>query len=543
MKIIIGYLIGLFFVWTTLGAVEVASIPSNAMGDINTSMPGVSEKRIFGDNLFNGSFSQNRQLRFDPNYLVNVGDSVNVNMWGAFEYSSALTVDKQGNIFIPKVGAVNLLGSRSDQLSEKVRIAVRRVYNNNVFVYADLQNYQAVSVFVTGLVAKPGLYEGLSSDSVVQFLDKAGGIQNNGSYRRIDILRNNELYKTIDLYRFLVDGKMEVFQFKMGDVVVVKSLMHTIDVRGDVKRPYRFEFPMDAIPFKTLSQLTGPNPSATNIVISSWGNNNTMSSKLLTMKEAQEITLEDGNTVEFIPDHTAQTVSVTVSGEHQNLHTLVLPKGSTLKDLLNQISYSSLSDKNGIQLFRQSVAERQKELLNAQLDDLEHTALTTGSETSEEATIRRQEAQSILDFVNRARQVQPKGQVVINPNSDLGLIALEDNDTVYVPGINRTVIVQGEVMLPGAQTYAKGLKLDDYVSSSGGYNFRANKNNILVVRTNGKVLTYDSHDFFSTAPEIEPGDSILVLGKVDSKDLQIVKDITQIIYQTAVGAAVVIKSF
>jgi formylmethanofuran dehydrogenase subunit D len=214
-----------------------------------------------------------------------------------------------------------------------------------------------------------------------------------------------------------------------------------------------------------------------------------------------------------------------------------------LDDVLKKINYTSLSDQNSVQLFRKSVAERQKELIEAQLRDLEQTALTTGSATSEEALIRKQESALILDFIKRAKEVEPKGQVVLNDGTDYSRLILEEGDKIYIPSKTNTVIVQGEVMLPGAQSYVPNLTFDDYISSSGGFNFRANKENVLIIHPNGKAEIYDASFGMLTEPNINPGDSILILGKVDSKDLQIVKDITQILYQIAVGAAVIIKAY
>jgi protein involved in polysaccharide export with SLBB domain len=103
------------------------------------------------------------------------------------------------------------------------------------------------------------------------------------------------------------------------------------------------------------------------------------------------------------------------------------------------------------------------------------------------------------------------------------------------------VIVQGEVMLPGAQSYVKSMSFDDYINSCGGYSFRANKDNVLIIKKNGQVISYDADATFGDNYKVEPGDDILVMGKVDSKYLQVVKDITQIVYQIAVGAAVVLR--
>jgi len=96
-------------------------------------------------------------------------------------------------------------------------------------------------------------------------------------------------------------------------------------------------------------------------------------------------------------------------------------------------------------------------------------------------------------------------------------------------------------MLPGAQTFVEGMSFDDYINSCGGYSFRANDEKILIIQKSGQVNTYDASSFFGDDYKVNAGDSILILGKVDAKYLQVVKDITQIVYQLALGAAVVLR--
>jgi protein involved in polysaccharide export with SLBB domain len=103
------------------------------------------------------------------------------------------------------------------------------------------------------------------------------------------------------------------------------------------------------------------------------------------------------------------------------------------------------------------------------------------------------------------------------------------------------IIVQGEVMLPGAQSYVEKMSFDDYINSCGGYSFRANKDSVLIIKKNGQVISYDADSTFGKEYKVEPGDDILVMGEVDTKYLQVVKDITQIVYQIAVGARIVLR--
>ena len=529
----------LMFIVVNLMAVEI-DVSSTLKDKNNTLM--MQDAKVFGYRLFNGSFSHNKQYRYNPNYLINIGDVVNVKLWGAFDFNASIPVDSQGNIFLPKVGTVHLAGVRNDKLSELLQQKIKKVFKKNVYVYADLGNYQPVSVFVTGAVNKPGLYEGLSSDSIIQFLDKAKGIESNsGSYRNITVLRENKPLKSFDLYTFLQNGKMDVFQFRMGDVINVQNVKNYVEVMGDVKRPYRYEMKTTNVKLKDLLNAVIPNPTATNFTVTKWNEDNEQSVTIHSIKDNGDFVIHSGEAVEFLPDHNAKSIAIKISGEHLGLHNLVVPKGTTLGEVFDKIKPSTLSDMSSFKLYRKSIAIEQKKLLDAQLNDLEAKTLTTGSMTTEEAIIRKQEAQLVLNFIQRAKQVQLKGKVVINKDTNLSEITLEDQDEIYIPKKSHMIIVQGEVMLPGAQSYVKDMDFDDYINSCGGYTFRANKESVLIIKKNGRVISYDADSAFGEEYSVEPGDDILVLGKVDSKYLQVVKDITQIVYQIAVGAAVVLR--
>ncbi|MDQ1338638.1 MAG: hypothetical protein QG617_1605, partial [Campylobacterota bacterium] len=355
------------------------------------------------------------------------------------------------------------------------------------------------------------------------------------------VLRENKSIKEFDLYSFLLNGKLDLFQFQMGDVVNVGSITHYIEINGDVKRAYRYEMKEEFVTLEEVLHVAVLNPTATNFTIKKWNQDNEQSISIHSIKDSKEMKIYSGESIEFLPDHNTNTIEVKISGEHLNLHNLVVNKGTTLKDVFEKIKPSILSNVNSFQLYRKSIAVQQKSLLESQLKDLEAKALTTGSATNEEALIRKQEAQLVLNFIDRAKKVELKGQVVINESTNLKDITLEEGDEIYIPQKSHMVIVQGEVMLPGAQTYVENMSFDEYIKSCGGFNFRADSDNVLIIKPNGRVLSHNPSSWFGEKYEVTPGDNILVLGKVDSKHLQVVKDITQILYQIAVGAAVVIR--
>lgn len=495
-----------------------------------------SQIPVFGAHLFNGNFKNYTQRVYNPDYKIAVGDQISLKIWGAVEFERVLVVDSQGNIFIPKVGAVNLLGVKNSALVSVIKAHVNKIYKNNVFVYADMNAYQNVSVFVTGNVNAPGLYQGLSSDSVIQYLDKAGGINlEYGSFRDIQILRNNSAIKKIDLYDFLLKGQMDLFPFRSGDVILVGNVQNYAFVSGDVQKPFRFELANDIKTLSDLARVAGAKPIVTNAVLRSFGDDHKLEISAYNKTQFSKVLLKTGDEVQFNPEYISQNISIVINGEHNGLKTLVVKKGTTLEDVSRLIMPNAQSDMNALQVFRKSVARTQKELIKAQLKELETLALTSPSATSQGAAIKAEQAKLILEFIQRAKQVEPKGQIVVDNPKSYKAVILEEGDIVNVPSKNNLVIVQGEVTLPGAFVYNKGESLKYYINLAGGYGERADTSKILVIRNNGKAQRY------SGGIAMLPGDSILVLPKVESENLQIFSMLTQILYQIAVATNVVLK--
>ncbi|EAL1123058.1 polysaccharide export protein [Campylobacter coli] len=540
-KILILFLSCIF----CFGAIDVSQISASGNSSTTSSSQNIENNisksapaqiPVFGAELFNGNFKNYTQRVYNPDYKIAVGDQISLKIWGAVEFEQILVVDSQGNIFIPKVGAVNLLGVKNSALVSVIKAQVNKIYKNNVFVYADMNAYQNVSVFVTGSVNAPGLYQGLSSDSVIQYLDKAGGINlEYGSFRDIQILRNNAVIKKIDLYDFLLKGQMDLFPFRSGDVVLVGNVQSYVFVNGDVQRPFRFELANDIKTLFDLARVAGAKPIVTNAILRSYGNDHKLEVSAYNKMQFSKVLLKTGDEVQFNPEYISQNISITVNGEHSGLKTLVVRKGTTLEDVSRLIVANGQSDMNALQVFRKSVAKTQKDLINAQLKELETLALTSPSVTSQGAAIKAEQAKLILEFIQRARELEPKGQIVIDKPKSYAEVILEEGDTINVPSKNNLIIVQGEVTLPGAFVYNKGENLKYYINLAGGYGERADTSKVLVIRNNGKAQRY------SGSVDMMPGDSVLVLPKVESENLQIFSMLTQILYQIAVATNVVLN--
>ncbi|MBT9595585.1 MAG: polysaccharide export protein [Vitreoscilla sp.] len=485
---------------------------------------------MFGSQMFSGRFGAVTFSGFNPDYQLAIGDRVLTRLWGAIIYEATQPVDAQGNIFIPNVGPVKVVGVRNGDLNQLVDNAVKKVFRANVGVYATLEAAQPVKVYVTGFVRAPGLYGGLSSDSVLYYLDRAGGIDpERGSYLAVDIMRNGKLRASIDLYKFLLKGQIEALQLQDGDTIVIPPRRHAVIVTGEVLNPYQFELSKPQITAADLMALASPTPNATHIsIIRSIGAERR--SEYHPIENAANVVVQAGDEVGVTADKYPATILVRIDGAHLGERSFVMPYGSRLKDVIARLKPAPQANLDALQLYRRSVAAKQKESLDQTLRSLEVTALTGRSSTMEEANLRKTEAELILQFVERARTIVPKGQVVLASKAQAPETLMEDGDVVRLPERTNLVAVSGEVVFANTLIYTPDFSVDNYVDLVGGYTQRSDRNKTLVLRPDGSIAPSGAIP--------GPGDEILVFPKVESKWVEVARGITSILYQLAISAKV-----
>ncbi|MBK5645765.1 MAG: polysaccharide export protein, partial [Acinetobacter sp.] len=363
--------------------------------------------KMFGEQLFKGAFASTAGSTFNDSYVLNPGDNINLRLWGAYQFAGTLTVDPQGNIFIPNVGPVKVAGTTNGRLQSLIEGYVRKIYVANVGVYAALVQSQPVKVMVTGFVNQPGSYGGVANDSVLAYLDRAGGVDaQRGSYVDIRIMRNGQLKQYVNLYDFLIAGKLQPYSFRDGDVIVVAPRSHTFSVSGEVFNAYDFEFNVPEVTVAQALSVAKLKPGATNVSIMR-RQGTEYRSEYYPLSAANNVVIEDGDILTVTADRYAGTIQVRIEGAHNGAHAVVLPYGSKLSEVMKQIQPNTLSEVNALQLFRPSVAKRQKEMLNVSLDKLEEATLSVRSTTQEEANLRVKDAELVKQFIAKARTIQP----------------------------------------------------------------------------------------------------------------------------------------
>lgn len=489
----------------------------------------------FASNLFEGRFASTFSDTASNDYVLAPGDRIVIRVWGVRAYDDVLVVDQQGNIFIPEVGPVHVGGLTNSQLLSTVRGAISRVYTNNVQVYVNLQSAQPVAVYVTGFVNHPGRYAGGSVDSVLSFVDRAGGIDPaRGSYRHIEIIRGGKSIAKLDLYLFALQGKVPQLRLKNGDVILVNEKGVSVSAYGLLREEAQYEFSKPAAAKGSgLIELASPLKNVSHVSVTGTRNKAPFN-KYFTVEAFKDFKLADGDIVEFVADKPGETIMATVTGAITGASRYPVKKTVKLRDLLRQVEVEpELAATDAVYLRRKSVARDQKAVIQDSLHRLEKAALTATSATPEEANVRVEEAKLIQDFVKRASLLEPDGVIVVSRGGQVNDIWLEDGDEIVIPQKSNVVQITGEVVMPKSIAFEEGMSLDDYLAAAGGVSDRGDEKHILVAKQNGEVGLAEHLG-------IKAGDRILVLPKVDVKSLLLAKDLMTIVYQIAVATKVAV---
>ncbi|MCC9017165.1 SLBB domain-containing protein [Flavobacterium lipolyticum] len=203
---------------------------------------------IFGSELFDNptlNFEPDLKMATPVNYILGPGDKLEVSIYGIQQFDDTVPVNFEGKIAIQNVGQIAVAGMSIEAASQRIKAAVARVYSTvrsgQSQVSVSLGDIRTIKVTIVG-GKQPGNYSVSSLASVYNALHLAGGPGKNGSYRNIELIRNNRVYKNVDIYKFLVKGdQSDNVSLKDNDVIRIPAYTQRVTVEGEVKRPGIFE--------------------------------------------------------------------------------------------------------------------------------------------------------------------------------------------------------------------------------------------------------------------------------------------------------------
>ncbi len=513
--------------------------------------------RRFGANLLvpdARDFTVPATTAVPPDYRLNPGDEIILGLTGPIVANSVrLTVDAQGRIFVPRVGAVNVAGVRYNDLQSVIGARVSRQFRNFQLSVA-IGRLHGITVYVTGFASQPGSYTVSSLATVVNAVLAAGGPSGGGSFRSIQLRRSGRLVSDFDLYDLLLRGdKNGDVSLQNGDVIYVAPVGAQVAVIGSVNNEAIFEAARGESVTDVLKDAGGVNTIAddTRALVLDPLRGAGFGWEELTPAQSSSRQVTRGLVVRVLPGVgiargiQTQPVLVTVSGEVVAPGRFYLPPGTRMADVLSRAGgltaqafpYAAVITRESVRSLQQSSFDRAlHELqLSLSLKPLVTPAYATSAPPVTDLA-------AVRDIVQQLSARRPDGRVVLNlpPSADRlpGDLLIENNDTIYVPPRPTTVGVFGQVNSPSSFYYEGHGTIGDFVARAGGVQRQGRKSGVFVIRANGSVIGGRGTRVFGE--QALPGDLIYVpVDTLRGETWARVRDLLAVLFQGAVTAAAV----
>jgi hypothetical protein len=349
------------------------------------------------------------------------------------------------------------------------------------------------------------------------------------------VLRAGQVVAELDLYDFLLRGTLPTPQLRDGDTLLVGRRGASLEVRLPSGERIGVELRDGEAPSELVNLVVRPDARINEVSLRGVRDGAPVA-RTLTVADLATLDLSDGDVITFREEGHAPHVMVRLEGEFLGASALSIPRGSRLLDVLNHVRVDrAVAHVDAVHVRRPSVAREQLRTLRESLDRLQRSAMLALSESTGESQIRVREAELMNAFIERARTVEPLGRVVTRSAESQLNIMLEEGDIIVIPTRTNVVRVGGEVQVAQALMFRPDLRVRDYVGMAGGFSNRAETRTVIVLRQSAEVVIADN------STPIQPGDEILVPPRIDRKVFQHAIDISQIVYQIAVAASVLLR--
>lgn len=400
---------------------------------------------VFGSELFDEptlNFEPDLKLATPINYILGPGDELQVSVYGVQEFNASIPVSVEGKVTIQYVGQIAVSGLTIEAATQKIRGAISRVYSTVASgqsqVGVSLSRIRTIKITIIGS-KQPGNYSVSSLATVYNALYLGGGPSKNGSYRNIELIRNNKVYRNIDIYRFLVNGNQsDNIGLKDNDVIRIPAYTKRVTVEGEVKRPGIFELKTG----ESFADLLRFASGFTDLAYSASVN--------VLQKTSKEFKVKDVKANEFSSYHPLAGDVFKVTKILNRFENRIKIEGAVFRpDTYSFYSGMRISD------------------LVAQADGLKEDAYKN------RAGIVRLKSDLTTEIVNVDLGKALGGDAVAN-------IALQKEDVVTVYSIldfreEFTVTIDGEVKKPDTYDYYDNLTLNDVIVQAGGLTGAASK--------------------------------------------------------------------
>lgn len=418
------------------------------------------KRKVFGRDIFN-----NEEMTFEPNmniatpqdYRLGPGDAVFIEVYGASQRTIEGTVSPDGEVTIEGFGPVQVSGLTVSQANSKLRSTLGSRYQNSR-INLTVGQTRTIMVNVMGEVKFPGTYTLSAFASVFHALYMAGGVNDIGTLRNIKVYRHNKLVTTVDIYDYILNGKLSGnIKLADNDVISVGTYDCLVDIRGKVKRPMFYEMKKNESVYTLLKYAGGFT-----------GDAYTKSVKVF-RKAGREYSIYNVEEFDMSSFYLSDEDSVAVDKIIQRYSNMVELRGAVFRPGMYQVG----GNINSVRSLIESAEGLREEAFTAH------------------AVMHRMKEDRSLEVI----QVDVDGIM----NGTVADIPLKPNDVLFIPTksdrlYNRVVSVQGDVLRAGDYKYADNMTLEDAILQAGGLRETASTVKVDVARRlrDPKALASDS---------------------------------------------------
>jgi polysaccharide biosynthesis/export protein len=480
----------------------------------------VIKSERYGIQFFNSvqtSFMPINDPNIDGNYILDFGDSLVVHYIGVINQSSNLQILRDGTINLPKIGPVSVAGlslnKASSFIQEKIKASLTGVEG-----HVTLSNLRDIQVLITGESSYPGIYTLNGNSNFLHALHVSGGINDEGSFRSIEIKRNGKTIKYIDLYDLIIFGNGNISdRLQSGDSIFIPSAKILVRVGGGFNNEGIFELKENET-FDDLFLFAGGfsrNFLGNQLVISRLDNG-------IYKTSVENITKLEGSIVknnDIVFGELQQTGTVVITGMVQYPGRYTISDNDKLSDLIHRAGgYKDNAYEFGAQLYREK-AKRLEEANNIKLynDFIKYLVggLSKGIGVNDSLPILLEELKN-AEAIGRVTTEFNINKIKANPDLDTLLI---NGDVINIPKLDESLYFYGEIISSGATRYKPGESIKDFINSAGGLTKFADTNRVIIIDPDGKANIVALNALFNTNTQnIYPGSVIYVPRDLSKRD-------------------------
>ena len=492
----------------------------------------LDDSKRFGAKIFNmmqTSFMPINEPNFDSSYVLDFGDTLEIQLVGQQNSIDELSIKRDGSINISEIGKVSVAGLTLESASSLIKNKISNAYIG-IEAFVTLVNIRDIQVLITGNAYNPGIYTLNGNSNLLHALSMAGGIDENGSYRQIELIRDNVVINSIDLYDIFIHGKSGFGQrLRSGDSILIKPANELIALTGAVNRPGVYELTSDEYFSDLFAYGNGFSASA---------DINSMRVERLNKEEVEFINIANVKDLSSIKPVAGDRLnvrsyirkSVTITGAVKTPGTYIIASDDSLLTLIEKAEGYS----DDAYPFGGILNNKRAEEINADAVDKLYNTYVQKLISKGDALFASESLPFILDELKKSKI---SGRVMAE--FDLDVIRampqldtnLDDGDTIIIPSKTQQIYIYGEVNNPGTIRYIPGQSIQKYLELSGGVLDSADNKNIYVVHPNGELNRVSGSSrlsFLDNRGEdilIYPGSVIYIPRKVNSRDPAMVASI------------------